>query len=68
MTSYMGRIKNNYNNINVFPFLTVSDYVYFLNFKELITIQVLLTRFTCIEENKINRISTEFFFKIVVMN
>lgn len=67
MTSYMGRIKNNYNNINVFPFLTVSDYVYFLNFKELITIQVLLTRFTCIEENKINRISTEFF-KIVVMN
>lgn len=67
MTSYMGRIKNDYNNINVFPFLTVSDYVYFLNFKELITIQVLLTRFTCIEENKINRISTEFF-KIVVMN
>lgn len=62
MTSYMGRIKKNYNNINVFPFLTVSDYVYFLNFKELITIQVLLTRFTCIEENKINRISTEFFF------
>lgn len=67
MTSYMGRIKNDYNNINVFPFLTVSDYVYFLNFRELITIQVLLTRFTCIEENKINRISTEFF-KIVVMN
>lgn len=64
MTSYMGRIKKNYNNINVFPFLTVSDYVYFLNFKELITIQVLLTRFTCIEENKLTESRPNFFLKL----